>query len=603
MLLERNVQEVFFMESFEEKENWDKSTWDSYAKRTVQKNWVEKKKGLSLSPTELAFLEDKGKKYGIDLLHSVKYITNKNNADFIEVKGFDGTGVGYFSETLLGIHNLFEVYGKQVFFDAQGSIHVLSATQAKDPHSFCAEKWHANTNEKAKAKLIGYVETRFLEKQFDENKFQEIFDIFFKLTEYNTDPFLKAVQLAYQEIQDGKRKYVSVQDFYDVMSEGISKDEAEPYRLKVIKYIRKAPIVIRDPNYNGQGFQVMPILVGDQGLGKSSLIENWGLGFVDVIEDLASISLENAIKRSTNVFVENAELSKMKHSEIERLKSAITRKQIITQKKYHNDLTSFSCIAVIVGSTNDYNFLKDDTGERRFGPIQMKVINFDELTVDYMLSVYASFLFDLNQPNTNYKNMRIAQEKVELLSKKFKRAGGNADNTDFSEETINQMVKLKKEKEEAEKEVQKYKKELMSHEFDLNIPETPEDLQYKHGLYGQANPFEERLKQLLIDLIKQPDEQDAFDAICWYRDNKKDEFVFHKKRDLEKELKMELEKRDSTFKVEYPSDISKFFLNVLGCTATRKRLANMNKNVQVLVISREKLENALEITIPKITID
>lgn len=591
------------MTSLEEKqEKWDKTTWENYATNVAHQNWFKKKTGLSLSPEDLAYLDDKGEKYDIDLLRSVKYVTNKENQNFIETKGFDGTGVGYFSETLLAIHHLFEISGKQVFFDSEGKIHLFSSMEAKNPHTFCADKWFSSSNDKAEAKIISYVQTRFVEKQFDSNKYHEIVDTFFGLTEYKIDPFTKAVQLAYQEIKDGKRDYVSAQDFYDVMSEKISPSEAEPYRMKVVKYIRKAPLVIRDPDYDGQGFQVMPILVGDQGIGKSSLIDQLGLGYVDVIEDLSSVSLENAIKRSSNVFVENAELSKMKQSEIEKLKSAITRKQITTQKKYHNDLTTFKCIAAIMGSTNDYNFLKDGTGERRFGPIKMKAIDFNKITDDFMLSVYASVLIDFNKPDTNYTKFRIAQEKIQLLNKKFWRAGGNVEDTDFSEETVNQLQELQKAKEEAEKEAQKYKKQLMQYEFNLNIPETTEDLAYKHGLYGQANPFEERLKDLLVDLIKEPNQQDAFNAICWYRDNKKDEFIFHKKRDLEKELKAELEKRDTSFTVSYPSDISKFFLTVLKCTATKKRLTN-GKNVQVLIVSRKNLENALDITIPKITIE
>lgn len=591
------------MTSLEEKqEKWDKTTWENYATNVAHQNWFKKKTGLSLSPEDLAYLDDKGEKYDIDLLRSVKYVTNKENQNFIETKGFDGTGVGYFSETLLAIHHLFEISGKQVFFDSEGKIHLFSAMEAKNPHTFCADKWFSSSNDKAEAKIISYVQTRFAEKQFDSNKYHEIVDTFFGLTEYTIDPFMKAVQLAYQQIKNDKRKYVSAQDFYNVMSEEISKDEAEPYRMKVIKYIRKAPLVIRDSNYEGQGFQVMPILVGDQGIGKSTLIEKMGLGYVDVIEDLSNVSLENAIKRSSNAFVENAELSKMKQSQIERLKSSITRKQITTQKKYHNDLSTFRCIAVLMGTTNDYNFLKDGTGERRFGPIKMKKIDFNKINEDYMLSVLASVLVDFNQPDTNYTKFKVAQERVKLLNQKFWRAGGNVDDTDFSEETIKQMRKLQAEKEEAEKETQKYKKQLMQYEFNLNIPETPEDLAYKHSLYGQANPFEERLKDLLVDLIKQPNQQDAFNAICWYRDNEKDEFIFHKKRDLEKELKAELEKRDTMYTVNYPSDISKFFLTVLKCSATKKRLKN-GKNVQVLIASRESLENALDITIPKITVE
>jgi predicted P-loop ATPase len=117
----------------------------------------------------------------------------------------------------------------------------------------------------------------------------------------------------------------------------------------------------------------MPIFEAPQGAGKSqainALFEPW---FTDDIAEFGSKDASMQV-RSTWC-IEVAELSAMTRSEIERVKAFITRSTDRFRPSYGRRVIEVPRQVVLFGSTNALEYLKDETGGRRFWPIHCEKI-------------------------------------------------------------------------------------------------------------------------------------------------------------------------------------------------------------------------------------
>jgi predicted P-loop ATPase len=113
----------------------------------------------------------------------------------------------------------------------------------------------------------------------------------------------------------------------------------------------------------------MPIFEAPQGAGKSqtikALFEPW---FTD---DIAEFGSKDASMQVRSAWcLEVAELSAMTRSEIERVKAFITRSTDRFRPSYGRRVIEVPRQVVFFGSTNALEYLKDETGGRRFWPIR-----------------------------------------------------------------------------------------------------------------------------------------------------------------------------------------------------------------------------------------
>jgi predicted P-loop ATPase len=125
----------------------------------------------------------------------------------------------------------------------------------------------------------------------------------------------------------------------------------------------------------------MPILEARQGAGKSKaikmLFEPW---FTD---DIAEFGSKDASMQVRSAWcIEVAELSAMTRSEIERVKAFITRSVDRFRPSYGRRVIEVPRQAVFFGSTNALEYLKDETGGRRFWPIRCGRIDHDAIVCD-----------------------------------------------------------------------------------------------------------------------------------------------------------------------------------------------------------------------------
>lgn len=137
----------------------------------------------------------------------------------------------------------------------------------------------------------------------------------------------------------------------------------------------------------GCKFDTMPILGGPQGIGKSTLIRKMGLRWYS--DSLDAFEGKEASEMLRGVWInEIGELSGMNTSELNSVKRFLTKVEDIYREPFGRRTCSFPRRCVFIGSTNDKEYLRDRTGNRRFWPIDCAV-NYPTKDVFTELDKYA----------------------------------------------------------------------------------------------------------------------------------------------------------------------------------------------------------------------
>lgn len=142
------------------------------------------------------------------------------------------------------------------------------------------------------------------------------------------------------------------------------------------KYVKTATIkffmaavrrCIRD-NPDGVKFDNMLVLVGKQGIGKSTLLDIMGgKWFSDAITCFKG---KEAAEQMRGVWImEVAEMSAYSYSDVSDVKQFVSRKIDQYRPPYGTHVQKFVRQGVLAGTSNKRDFLKDTTGNRRFWPI------------------------------------------------------------------------------------------------------------------------------------------------------------------------------------------------------------------------------------------
>jgi len=124
----------------------------------------------------------------------------------------------------------------------------------------------------------------------------------------------------------------------------------------------------------GCKFDYMPILIGRQGCGKSSIVK-WLALHDAYYGDISSIEGKDALENIQGIWIcELSELLAMvKTKDIEAMKSFITRTTDRFRESYGRRTKEYPRTCLFIGTTNDYQFLSDKTGNRRYLPVELNV--------------------------------------------------------------------------------------------------------------------------------------------------------------------------------------------------------------------------------------
>lgn len=129
----------------------------------------------------------------------------------------------------------------------------------------------------------------------------------------------------------------------------------------------------------GHKFDFVPILEGAQGAGKSTFIYTLGMGWTAGLNGDISKPQEMVGLMAGQWIMELGELSSMQRSEVNDLKDFVTKPFDKARPPYGKRTIVYKRQCIFVGSTNDGEYLRDATGNRRYWPI---VCNLNGLMID-----------------------------------------------------------------------------------------------------------------------------------------------------------------------------------------------------------------------------
>ena len=123
---------------------------------------------------------------------------------------------------------------------------------------------------------------------------------------------------------------------------------------------------------NGVKFDYMPILIGGQGIGKSTLVRYIGKQWFS--DSLVTFEGKEAAEMLQGTWVnEIGELAAMTKYETDAVKQFLSKTTDIYRPSYGRVTKEYPRRCVFIGTSNHMNVLKDVTGNRRFWPIDTEV--------------------------------------------------------------------------------------------------------------------------------------------------------------------------------------------------------------------------------------
>lgn len=122
----------------------------------------------------------------------------------------------------------------------------------------------------------------------------------------------------------------------------------------------------------GIKFDYVPTFTGKEGIGKSTLIKKLGSKWFS--DSFSFVMLKNEVRAYEQIrgcwLIEIGELTGMRKAELEGIKHFLAKSEDTYRKAFGHNLQTYKRQCVFFGSTNEREFLRDTTGNRRFWPIE-----------------------------------------------------------------------------------------------------------------------------------------------------------------------------------------------------------------------------------------
>lgn len=138
----------------------------------------------------------------------------------------------------------------------------------------------------------------------------------------------------------------------------------------------------------GIKFDLVLTLVGSQGTGKSTFVKKIGKNWYS--DTFTTVQGKESFEQLQGAWIiEIAELSGLKKAEVEAIKHFITKQEDTFRPAYERTPETFYRQCIFIGTTNNKDFLRDPSGNRRFIPIDINpnkckksVFNLDNEYID-----------------------------------------------------------------------------------------------------------------------------------------------------------------------------------------------------------------------------
>lgn len=167
----------------------------------------------------------------------------------------------------------------------------------------------------------------------------------------------------------------------------------------------------------GCKFDYMLTLVGAQGLGKSSILAKMGGEWFS--DSLTTVTGKEAYEQLQGAWiVEMGELSAARKADVESIKHFLTKRIDRFRVAYGKHVNDFPRQCIFVGTTNDVEFLRDQTGNRRFWvmPVGKQSVKraWNTLTKDEVNQLWAEAVHWFNENEPLYLSNELEETAREI---------------------------------------------------------------------------------------------------------------------------------------------------------------------------------------------
>lgn len=190
----------------------------------------------------------------------------------------------------------------------------------------------------------------------------------------------------------------------------------------------------------GIKFDCMTILTGRTGIGKSTVLRKLGRDwFNDSLQSFEGKDSRELIQGAW--IVEVAELGYMSKTETNQIKQFLSQQDDIFRAAYGKNTENHPRRCVFFGTSNDYDYLKDRTGNRRFWPLDVGVCApksnvFTELTAAVVDQIWAEAVAWYRLGETLYLSGEAEKTAVWVQEDHTEQSPGDG----VVQEYLNQMV-------------------------------------------------------------------------------------------------------------------------------------------------------------------
>ena len=183
------------------------------------------------------------------------------------------------------------------------------------------------------------------------------------------------------------------------------------------KFLNAAWVLAHNDNTDPEGADGMLVIVGGQGIGKTSFVRVLGaqrglykLGqYIDTRD-------KDTLRRATSTWIcELAEIETTMRGDLERLKAFLTAERDEIRLPYARADTKTPRRTVFVGTCNNSDFLVDPTGSRRFWTIPVKSIDLKRMQEFDAVQLWAQVAFESRLSTFSYR--LTAKEQAELAKR------------------------------------------------------------------------------------------------------------------------------------------------------------------------------------------
>lgn len=165
------------------------------------------------------------------------------------------------------------------------------------------------------------------------------------------------------------------------------------------------------------------VLEGNQGFGKTSFLRCLAGSPERMLETSAEIGTKDSYQILLRKWiVEFGELDSFGRSELSRVKQFITERSSTYRPSYAKKARDFLRQCIFAASTNDYEYLKDNTGARRFWPVRiyrafdLKALSREvpQLWAEAVVRYKAKEAWHLSDANVLKEHQEVAEERRQV---------------------------------------------------------------------------------------------------------------------------------------------------------------------------------------------